>query len=276
MTFHATLPIGVFDSGVGGLTVLKALRQALPAESFLYLGDTARLPYGTKSAHTVKRYARGAAQVLVQRGVKMLVVACNTVSAVALEALTQAFAPLPVVGVVQPGAERAAATSRAGRIVVLATERTIEDGAYERAIMALRPEARVTGVSCPVFVSLAEEGWVSGAVATEAARAYLRRAPVDVDCIVLGCTHFPPLEPALRSALWPAVALVDSAETTAAAVKRALATTKLACSSNTPGTVTLLATDDRLRFARVGGRFLGHALRAEDIELVDVQAHPEG
>ena len=184
-----SLPIGVFDSGVGGLTVLRALREALPHESFVYLGDTARLPYGTKSPGTVQRYARQAAQALVDRGVKLLVLACNTVSAVAVEPLRAHFGPLPVVGVVEPGAEAACAASATGHILVTGTEGTIRGGAYERAIRAQRPDARVTGQACPLFVALAEEGWTHGEVPRLAARRYLEpalAADPNIDCIVLG------------------------------------------------------------------------------------------
>jgi glutamate racemase len=162
---HArTAPIGVFDSGVGGLTVLRALRHVLPSEQYVYLGDTARLPYGTKSADTVRRYALQAGAVLESQGVKCLVVACNTASSVAIEAMTARFAPLPVLGVVEPGAEAACAASRNGRIAVIATEGTVRGGAYEAAIRRRHPGARVVSRACPLFVALAEEGWTDGPV----------------------------------------------------------------------------------------------------------------
>jgi len=156
-------PVGVFDSGVGGLTVVRALVAALPREDFLYLGDTARLPYGTKSSGTVARYSVRAAEALVERGIKALVVACNTASATALPALRERFPELPVIGVIEPGARAACAASASGRIAVLATEGTVQGGAYERAIHALRADAHVTQVACQVFVALAEEGWSEGA-----------------------------------------------------------------------------------------------------------------
>ncbi len=166
-------PIGVFDSGVGGLTVLKALEAALPHERFIYLGDTARLPYGTKSAGTVQRYAVQAAHALVERGVKALVIACNTASAVALDALRDAYRPLPVFGVVDPGAEAACRASRNGRIAVIATESTVRGGAYQRAILSRRPDARALARPCPLLVSLAEEGWIDGDVPERVVDAYL-------------------------------------------------------------------------------------------------------
>jgi glutamate racemase len=266
----------VFDSGVGGLTVLRALRTWLPYESFLYLGDTARLPYGTKSSNTVTRYARQAAQVLVDRGIKLLVVACNTASAVAVDDLAQALAPLPVVGVVEPGAAAACEASAQGRIAVIGTESTIRGGAYERAIARRRPSAAVVGRACPLFVALAEEGWCDGPIPEAVAERYLgdlRPNPHDlfsIDCLVLGCTHFPVLRPAVALVMGPAVTLVDSAETTARAVEAALETSGLSAPAGVGGSVTLLATDGPERFARVGARFLGLELRATEVSLVDL------
>lgn len=278
------LPIGVFDSGVGGLTVLRALEAALPHERFVYLGDTARLPYGTKSTDTVRRYAEQAASVLVRRGVKLLVVACNTASAVALEHLREVFSPLPVVGVVEPGAEAACARSRDGAIGVIGTESTVAGGAYQRAIHRRRPGARVRAAATPLFVALAEEGWTDGEVTRGAARRYLA-ALVEgdgLDCLVLGCTHFPVLAPALASVLAELapereISLVDSAETTARHVDGVLRDRGLAAPPRTtPGpepatsVATLLATDAVERFARVGGVFLGRPLSPEDVELTDL------
>ncbi|MCX4239840.1 glutamate racemase [Paraliomyxa miuraensis] len=269
-------PIGVFDSGVGGLTVLAALRAHLPHESFVYLGDTARLPYGTKSPHTVSRYAQQAAQVLVDRGVKLLVIACNTASAVALDDLRQHLSPLPVVGVVEPGAAAACEASSHGRIAVIGTESTIRGRAYERAIARRRPEASVVGRPCPLFVALAEEGWCEGPIPEAVAQRYLGdlrpvpNDPASIDCLVLGCTHFPVLRPALAAVMGPGVALVDSAETTAAAVAHALEGSDLAAPVGATGSVTLLATDGPERFARVGSGFLGLELSPDAVSLVDL------
>jgi len=262
-------PIGVFDSGIGGLTVLRALLEALPGEQFLYLGDTARLPYGTKTAATVERYALQAGSELVRRGIKCLVVACNTASSAALPMLRRHFAPLPVQGVIEPGAAAAVAASRGGRIGVLATEATVRSGAYEQAIHALRPDARVTSIAATLFVALAEEGWTDGEVAMLTARRYLeelRAASGGIDTLVLGCTHFPPFMPLFRELLPPDCAIVDSAQTTAAAVRAALP----AARRTAPGPLRLLATDGLERFARVGGHFLGHALDPAQIERVDL------
>ncbi len=269
-------PIGVFDSGVGGLTVLDALRRRLPDEEFLYLGDTARLPYGSKSPETVRRYARQAVGKLVERGVKLLVIACNTASAVAVDDLRDAFAPLPVIGVIEPGAEAACGASETGHVLVTGTEGTISGGAYQRALLARRPQLRIEAVPCPLFVALAEEGWVDGPIAESIARRYLELelAGPDrsrVDTVVLGCTHFPVLREVLGRVCGSGVTLVDSAETTASAVARALELAQLvrAQASATPR-VRFLATDAPARFARVGAVFLGHPIRVDDVELVDL------
>jgi glutamate racemase len=270
------LPIGVFDSGVGGLTVLRALTEALPGESFVYLGDTARLPYGTKSPASVVRYATQCAAALVGRGVKALVVACNTAASAALPALEAAFPGLPVVGVVEPGARAAVAASPSGRIVVVATEGTIRGGAYVAAIERLRPGAHVTGIGCSVFVALAEEGWTAGPIVEQVAHRYLDGAFAGAeapDTLLLGCTHFPVLAEPLRKAVPAGVTLVDSARTTAEAVAALLAARGLGrpAGSVAAGAATrFLATDGPERFARIGSIFLGRPLAAADVELVDV------
>lgn len=268
-----SLPIGVFDSGVGGLTVLRALQARLPHESFVYLGDTARLPYGTKSSETVRRYALQAAQVLVDRGVKMLVIACNTASSVAVEALAEHFEPLPTIGVVEPGAEAACQASSTGRIAVIGTEGTIRGKAYERAIVRRRPEAVVTGRACPLFVALAEEGWTDGPVAEAVARRYLEGLlgpPPGHDTLVLGCTHFPVLGPVLQRVAGEGIRIVDSAATTAAAVALALGQQDLFAQRGAEARVDFLATDGSERFAAVGSRFLERALGPGDVHLVDL------
>ncbi len=264
-------PIGVFDSGVGGLTVLRALRAQLPDENFIYLGDTARLPYGTKSAQSVVRYSLQCAAALLERGIRCLVVACNTASASSIDALRLQHPGLPVIGVVEPGAEAAVAASVSQHIAVIATEGTIAGGAYEAAIHRLNAAARVTSRACSLFVALAEEGWTSGPIAEAAARRYLE--PVfsmadPPDTLVLGCTHFPALHPAIAAVLQPQVRVVDSAATTAAAVARRLDRSERP--SGARGSVILLATDGAARFARVGSAFLGEALRADTVEIVDL------
>lgn len=276
MTPGACAPIGVFDSGVGGLTVLAALRARLGGEDFLYLGDTARLPYGTKSGETVVRYALQAADALVERGVKALVVACNTASSVALPALRDRFDGLPVIGVIEPGAEAAVAATRSGVIAVIATEGTVRGGAYQEAIARRQPAARVRAAACQVFVALAEEGWGAGDVARAAAERYLQPLlqgnPQEgqVDVLVLGCTHFPLLAPAIGSVTGTAVTLVDSAATTAAAVAAELGGRGLLRLATESGRTSFMATDGVQRFARVGSGFLGAPIDSRDVELIDL------
>ena len=206
-------PIGVFDSGMGGLTVLKALTARLPDERFVYLGDTARLPYGTKSAETVQAYALQATRLLLDEGVKMLVVACNTASAVALGLLQEAFTPLPVIGVIEPGARAGVAATANRRIAVIATEGTVRGGAYARAIRRLMSDAEVTQQPCGVFVALAEEGWADTHATRAAAEHYLGTlftGPEAPDTLVLGCTHFPVLASAIKAVIGRDVALVQT------------------------------------------------------------------
>jgi glutamate racemase len=263
-------PIGVFDSGVGGLTVLRALVAALPNEDFVYLGDTARLPYGTKSAETVARYSVRAAGALAERGIKALVVACNTASATALPSLRESFRALPVIGVIGPGAQAACDVSESGRIAVLATEGTVRGGAYQRAILALRPGAHVTQIAAQIFVALAEEGWSEGAAVDAVAERYLAHLDARVDTVVLGCTHFPLLAGAISRQVGPTRRVVDSAATTARATAAELAALSLATRTTHAGTIRLMATDSPERFARVGARFLGMSISEKDVEAIDL------
>jgi glutamate racemase len=264
-------PIGVFDSGIGGLTVLAALMKALPHERFMYLGDTARLPYGTKSAHSVARYAVQAAEALVRHDVKCLVVACNTAASVGLDAVRARVGAVPVVGVIEPGAQAACAATSTGHIAVIATEATVRGGAYERAILTRRPDALVLQLATQLLVALAEEGLVDGPVATGVVSYYLAAlfAQDPPDTLVLGCTHFPVLAPAIREVLGAKVSIVDSALTTAAAVREQLLAGGIA---RTTGSQSLqfMATDGPERFARVGSRFLGRTIDARRIELIDL------
>ena len=273
MTEANVSPIGVFDSGVGGLTVLKALRDALPAEHLVYLGDTARLPYGTKSPQSISRYALQATESLMNRGIKLLVVACNTASAVALDALIAKLAPLPVIGVVEPGATAAVAARPGGSHIVLATEATVRLGAYSEAIRRRDARASVSEIACEMLVALAEEGWTGGDIATAIVRRYLQPvfdSGLNPDALILGCTHFPILRPAIESVVDPGTAIVDSASTTAHAVRSMLDDSNRAAPSAQSGRLTLLATDGATRFARIGGQFLGEPLTADDIEIVDL------
>ena len=270
----ADKPIGVFDSGMGGLTVVQALRERLPHEHLLYLGDSARLPYGTKAPATVTRYTAQAASHLVERGIKLLVIACNTASAVAMPELSRRFAPLPVVGVVEAGAEAAVRASGSGHIAVLATESTVRGGAYERAIRARRDDARIYSQACSLFVALAEEGWTQGPLVEAVAREYLHpmldeKKREGLDCVVLGCTHFPLLKNTIARVAGAGVTLVDSSETVAFAVEKILHDLNLKRVSGT-ATVRFLATDDTERFARIGGLFLGQTIESQHVELVDL------
>lgn len=279
MSSNDPRPIGVFDSGMGGLTVLRALAARLPQERFIYLGDTARLPYGTKSAETVTAYALQATRLLTGEGVKMVVVACNTASAVALEPLAEALAPVPVIGVIEPGARAGVAATRNNRIAVIATEGTVKGGAYPRAIHAMRGEAMVVQQPCQVFVALAEEGWTDSPVTIAAAERYLLplfegvEAP---DTIVLGCTHFPVLVAAIRQVIGEDIAMVDSAETTANAVAEALAVAAMSHDGQkgSASQMRFFATDSPERFARVGAIFLGRPIAVEDVDLVDLRSLP--
>jgi glutamate racemase len=268
-------PIGLFDSGVGGLTVLDAVAHRLPHERLLYLGDTARLPYGTKSAETVRRYARRAIGFLLDHGVKAVVVACNTASALALDEIVE-MSPVPVIGVVAPGAAAAVAAARvheaAGEprapIAVLATEATVASDAYGRAIRSLDSGREVLHTPCPLFVPLAEEGWTENEVARAAAARYL--GPVGASgarVVVLGCTHYPLLAKTIAGALPVGTTLVDSAHTAADALEAALGP-EARCAGEGAGETRILVTDSSDRLRRVAGRFLGRP--AADLSLVDL------
>ncbi|MDP6436896.1 MAG: glutamate racemase [Gammaproteobacteria bacterium] len=274
---QSRLPIGIFDSGVGGLTVVHAVRDLLPNEELLYLGDTARVPYGTKSPASVQRYATHAADYLVGQGIKLLVVACNTASALALDELRQRLAPVPVIGVVQPGAAAAVNRSSSQRHLVLATESTTSQLAYTRAILQLDPDAVIEELPCSLFVALAEEGWNTGPIADAVAGQYLAgiRERSDVerpDVAILGCTHFPLLLGPIGNALGPGIEIVDSATTAASAVREELTASGLAAPEDANGGIRLIATDGAARFARIGSAFLGCEFAADDIELTDI--HP--
>jgi glutamate racemase len=263
-------PLGVFDSGLGGLTVVRALREALPGESLVYLGDTARVPYGTKGAATIVKYALGCAAHLVARDVKALVVACNTVSAVAPDRLRVEL-DIPVLGVIEPGARAAVEATRSGRIGVLATAGTIASGAYVRAVSQVSTRAEVFGQPAPLLVPLAEEGWTEGEVPRLAVRRYIEPlARADVDVVVLGCTHYPLLrgviEDEVRAGIGPHVAVVDSARATATDVRTFLETRSLARTG--AGDVKLLVTDVPRTFREVATRFLGDAVT--EVEQIDL------
>lgn len=264
-----TRAIGIFDSGIGGLTVLKEVVRLLPSEDVLYLGDTARVPYGTRSERTILKYSLKNAAFLRRMGIKLLVVACNTSSAVSLPAL-QRENRLPVVGVIEPGARRAVELTRCGRIGVIGTEGTVRSGAYQRAIASYaRAEVEVIARPCPLFVPLVEEGWTEDPITYEVAHRYLdplRREGIDV--LVLGCTHYPLLEEVIREVMGPEVVLINSARETAKEVKEVLARLDLLRPEGGGGRRRFFVTDNPERFTKVGRLFLGEEVR--EVEEVDL------
>ncbi len=250
-------PIGVFDSGIGGLTVLKELIALLPGEDFVYLGDTARLPYGSKSNEVIVRYSRENTEFLLAKGIKMLVVACNTSSAVALEEIARGTMA-PVIGVIEPGAAAAAAASRSGKIGVIGTEATIASGAYTRAIQKLRPRAEIYTRACPLLVPLVEEGWTDNDVAERTVAYYLESLKASgIDTLLLGCTHYPLLRTMFARVLGPRVKIVDSATATANAVRERLRALGLDRGRGGARSRSFFVTETPDRFVRVGRRFLG-------------------
>ena len=266
--------IGVFDSGFGGLTVLKALLELIPDADYAYFGDTARLPYGSKSVETVARYAVEAAHYLESHGAQMLVIACNTATALALDRITAA-AHVPVVGVIEPGAEAAAAATKNQKIVVIGTEATVSSHAYRKALEARGLSAREK--ACPLLVPLVEEGWVEHAITEQVARIYLGEAFADgfsdADTMVLGCTHYPLLKPLLHRVTPGHVSIVDSAESTARAVASRLQQLVPATAEGEERRalprIKFFATDSVGKFRRLGERFLGHPI--EDVQHVDLK-----
>lgn len=249
-------PIGIFDSGIGGLTVLHAVAQALPAEDLIYLGDTGRTPYGSKSAEAITRYSVESCDFLAEKGAKVLVVACNSASAAALGVLRARYR-VPVIGVIEPGARAAVARSRTGRVGVVGTEATIGSGAYTHALRALSDRLEIYTRACPLFVPLAEEGWTEGPVAREVARTYLASlGRSGIDTLILGCTHYPLLKGVIAETMGPAVSLVDSAEETAHEVAALLDSRGLRRAAGA-GSASFFVTDVPDRFIRVGQRFLG-------------------
>jgi glutamate racemase len=263
-------PVGIFDSGIGGLTVLREIERLLPWEDTIYLGDTARVPYGTKSRETVIRYAVENAHYLLNEKIKLLVVACNTASAFALEILQQTLG-IPVIGVIEPGALKAVEIARTNRIGVVGTEGTIRSGAYFDAIKRHDQKVAVFTKPCPLFVPLAEEGWTNNSVARMTAEQYLQDLKEElVDTLVLGCTHYPLLKGVIGEVMGDEVTLVDSAEETAAEVKRVLKEEKmLKREMGRKGCHTFYVTDSPGRFITIGRRFLGAVL--DQVKLATVE-----
>jgi glutamate racemase len=264
----ASRPIGVFDSGIGGLTVVKALRELLPSEKIVYLGDTARVPYGSKSPSTVERYSLEIAEMLVAQNAKVIVVACNTASSVALPKLEQTFS-VPVIGVIRPGAQAAISASRNRHIGVIGTRATIRSGAYEKTLRGLNQNVRVTSRACPLLVPLIEEGWLDDELTDRIIARYLEPLIKEgMDTLVLGCTHYPLLSPAIERALDGSVALVDSARNCAAAVQRLLRRESLAAKSSDTGSLQVALTDAPDNFLRVAKEAL--QLDIGEVEVCEV------
>jgi len=258
-------PVGIFDSGIGGLTVARAIYDRLPNESTIYFGDTARVPYGPKSPETVRRYSLEILRWLLDQGVKAVVIACNTSTAHALESL-QAASPVPVIGVIEPGARAAVAAGRSGPIGVIGTAGTIASNAYARAIHRVRPDARVEQRACPLFVPLVEEGWFEHPAAELIAADYL--APLQqagIDVLVLGCTHYPLLRPLLQRVMGPGVRLIDSGEATAEALAATLRAEGLEALPGGEAVHRFAVSDDEARFRQVGSRFIGDRLGAAEV-----------
>lgn len=252
------LPIGIFDSGIGGLTVARQIHELMPSEDLVYLGDTARVPYGTKSPSTVVRFACEDTQFLLQQNVKAVVVACNTCSAWAMPMLERKF-KIPIFGVIVPGVLAALEKTRSGRIGVIGTSATIRSKAYTNGLLARSEEAAVVARACPLLVPLVEEGWLNHAVTASILHQYLQ--PLlrqKIDTLILGCTHYPLLKRAIRKVTGPRVALVDSAETCARYVRERLEHRDLLCKRKRPGTIQPFVTDETDYFATLAKRFFGH------------------
>jgi glutamate racemase len=264
-------PIGVFDSGIGGLTVVAALRTLLPNESIFYLGDTARVPYGGKSASTVQRYSLEIGAMLLEENAKTVVVACNTASALALAQLTESV-PVTVTGVIFPGAQAAVTATRSGHVGVIGTRATIKSGAYERALRSLNPDIRVTARPCPLLVPLIEEGWLERPITDQIIMQYI--GPIvdeGIDTLVLGCTHYPLLRKAMARLLGDSITLVDSAENCAHAVRDLLVRENLRAPAGNPGNLQVALTDRPDSFLSVAREALG--LDVGDVQLREVTAH---
>lgn len=260
-------PIGVFDSGIGGLTVAAALSKRLPGEQLVYLGDTARVPYGTKSPDVIRRYAVRCSQFLVTLGAKILVIACNTASACAVDSVRETL-DRPVVGVIEPGARLAARTTKNGRVGVIGTESTIASGSYQRALADIDPHIRTFAAPCPLFVPLAEEGLTGHAATRLLAEEYLHPLVAkDIDTLVLGCTHYPLLSSVIEDVCGSGVAIINSADAVAEGVAECLSGADLA-NDTEPDAHRFFATDVSTRVKRVGGAFLGSTLG--EVELVDL------
>ena len=253
-------PIGIFDSGVGGLTVVKEIFKTLPSEKIIYLGDTARVPYGTKSSETVKRFSIENVGFLMQFNVKLIVVACNTASSIALPVLRKRF-KIPIVGVIKPGVRKAVRITRNGRIGIIGTPTTIKSRSYENEIKQISKNIKVISMACPLFVPLAEEGWVNGSIAYDIAKKYLTPvARKKIDTLVLGCTHYPLLKYVISRAIGRGVRIVDSASSVTEEVANILRRSNILSSASKRPVHSFFATDAVEQFVKVGEKFLGRKI----------------
>lgn len=269
---NASLPIGIFDSGMGGLTVLRELVKCLPNESFLYLGDTARLPYGTKSQETVVRYASQMASLLVAQGIKLLVLACNTASTAALTYLQRQFPNIPIIDVVEPGVKAAVNATKNNKVALLATETTIQSGIYQSMIRSLNPAIAIITQTCGLFVALAEEGCINDDIALLVTQKYLEpviNSHYHCDSVILGCTHFPVFMQSLSTILGTGVNIINSARATAKAVKLVAKKMNLEGMTTAQPTISFFVTDSPQRFIRVGEIFFGQCINPETVQLID-------
>ncbi|HSV43158.1 MAG TPA: glutamate racemase [Candidatus Bathyarchaeia archaeon] len=260
----ANAPIGVFDSGLGGLTVVKAIRKVLPLEDIVYFGDTARVPYGTKSPQSIVKFSQQNAKVLMAEGVKAIVIACNSSSSYALELLQKEF-PLPIIGVIQPGVNKALKVAKTGKIGVIATPATIKSQSYQNALIHANPSCRIFAQACPLFVPLVEEGWFTHAVTRQVAQEYLKKMKASrIDALILGCTHYPLLKGILQKVMGRSVSLIDSAHEVACELQELLRVKDLLCSKGKKkNECRFLVSDEPDHFQKLAKRFLG-----EDIPTV--------
>lgn len=262
-------PIGIFDSGIGGLTVLKEISRILPNENIIYFGDTARVPYGTKSKETIIKFSVEDADLLMDLDVKMIVAACNTVSSLSLDILKKRY-DIPLVGVIEPGARKAAEITDKMKVGVIGTKATVASGIYEKKIKSINPRISVVSASCPLFVPLVEEGRFTGAITRQIVREYL--APLkksDIDVLILGCTHYPLLKPVIQEAAGASVSLVDSAKETAKEVQRAIDENEIGNPVKKKPAYRFYVSDEPLLFKKIGEKFLGRSI--ESIEKVEIE-----
>lgn len=262
--------IGIFDSGIGGLTVLKEIMKILPNEDFIYLGDTARVPYGIRSPETILKYSYANADFLMHKDIKVLVIACNTASSISTESLKERF-KIPVIEVITPGAKSAIKATRNGKVGIIGTEATIKSGSYYRTLKSLNPNIEVYSQACPLFVPLVEEGWTDedNKVSLMVAEKYLKGLKEKgIDTLILGCTHYPLLKDVIRKVIGVDICLVDSAQETAKELKKLMHDKQLFRFSVKKGNLQIYVTDDPERFKKIGFRFLGFDI--EEVRLIEI------